>query len=312
MKLSKRLSFMLAYVLVLFPFIGFYLGGFYNLLTFFVIYTAVPLVDFLLVDPSNPNRNQEQKLRRDPYFKLLTWIYVPVQALFMVFAVYLVVNEPLNVWELLGFSISIGFLTGGIGITLAHELMHKKSKIDQFLSKMLLVMVCYGHFFIEHVRGHHIHVATPKDPASARLGESVYHFLPRTLFGSFKSSLAIENKRVQRLGYPVYHYKNQFWWIIAGPIILALTLSLYGGWRAMLFFVIQAVTAIFLLEVINYVEHYGLERKLLANGYYEKVSSQHSWNASYWLSNMLLFHLQRLFVSYPKKLSANRLHQAVF
>lgn len=293
MKLSKKRCFLLAYLLVLLPFIGFYFGNFYTFLPFFVLFTLIPLMDTWFVDTSNPDGTQEHLLIQDHYFKLLTWVYVPLQYCFMIFATYLVVHYPLTTVELIGFSLSIGLLTGGIGITLAHELMHKNSMVDQILSKILLVSVCYGHFFIEHVRGHHVHVATPKDPATSQLGESLYQFLPRTIIGSFRSSLGIERKRLERKGYSSYHVKNQFWWIISIPLILALVLYCYGGWKALIFFVLQSLTAIFLLEVINYVEHYGLERKKLANGTYEKVSDQHSWNASHWLSNMILFQLQR-------------------
>ncbi|KTC79951.1 alkane 1-monooxygenase [Legionella cherrii] len=293
MKLSKKLSFMLAYLLVILPFIGFYFGHFYSFLPFFVLFTLIPLMDVWFVDSSNPDSTQEQRLLKDRYFKLITWIYVPVQYSFLILAIYLVVHYPLTVTEFIGFSLSIGLLTGGIGITLAHELMHKNSTIDQLLSKILLVSVCYGHFFIEHVRGHHVHVATPRDPATARLGESLYHFLPRTIIGSFRSALNLEGKRLNRLGYSWYHWNNQFYWIIGIPFLLAIALLYYGGWGGLLFFILQSLTAILLLEIINYIEHYGLERKKLANGSYEKVSAQHSWNASHWLSNMLLFHLQR-------------------
>ncbi|WP_058509965.1 alkane 1-monooxygenase [Legionella steelei] len=293
MKLSKKLCFMLAYALVILPFIGFYFGHYYTFLPFFVLFTLIPLIDVWLLDPSNPESTQEHLLLKDKYFKLITWMYVPIQYCFMILATYLVVRFPLTATEFIGFSLSIGLLTGGIGITLAHELMHKNSTMDQLLSKALLVSVCYGHFFIEHVRGHHVHVATPKDPATSRLGESLYRFLPRTIIGSFRSALNIERKRLNRLGYRWYHVHNQFWWIMGLPVVLAIALFYYGGWRALLFFILQSLTAIFLLEIINYIEHYGLERKKLANGSYEKVSAQHSWNASHWLSNMLLFHLQR-------------------
>ncbi|AWN74666.1 alkane 1-monooxygenase [Legionella anisa] len=293
MKRSKKLCFMLAYLLVILPFIGFYFGDFYTFLPFFILFTLIPLIDTWLVDPVNPESTQEHILLKDRYFKLLTWMYVPLQYCFLILATYLLVHFPLTATEFIGFSLSIGLLTGGIGITLAHELMHKNSMTDQMLSKLLLVSVCYGHFFIEHVRGHHVHVATPKDPATSRLGEGLYQFLPRTIIGSFRSAVNIEYKRLNRLGFSWFHLKNQFWWIISMPIILAMALFYYGGWSALLFFILQSLTAIILLEVINYIEHYGLERKKLASGSYEKVSDKHSWNASHWLSNMLLFQLQR-------------------
>lgn len=139
---------MLAYLLVILPFIGFYFGDFYTFLPFFILFTLIPLIDTWLVDPVNPESTQEHILLKDRYFKLLTWMYVPLQYCFLILATYLLVHFPLTATEFIGFSLSIGLLTGGIGITLAHELMHKNSMTDQMLSKLLLVSVCYGHFLL--------------------------------------------------------------------------------------------------------------------------------------------------------------------
>ncbi|MFA5960830.1 MAG: alkane 1-monooxygenase [Tatlockia sp.] len=293
MTLAKQLCFMLAYLLTLLPFIGFYWGGLGNFVTLAALFSIIPLIDWCFIDKSNPDETQEKKLLANPYFKWLTWLYVPLQCGMLFLAITLLKNTPLRWYEWLGFTISIGILTGGIGITLSHELMHKNSRLERLLSKALLCMVCYGHFFIEHVRGHHVHVATFEDPATARFGETVYQFIPRTISGSLKSAFLLESKRLKQKGLSVVSYRNQFWWIIIVPVLLATAIFQYAGWSALLFFILQSFTAILMLEVVNYIEHYGLERKKLANGEYERVTIQHSWNASHWLSNQLLFHLQR-------------------
>lgn len=293
MKLAKKLSFMLAYLLTTLPFVGLYYGGLCNFVTIFILFSAIPLVDYWVSDKTNPDSTEENKLSHSLYFKGLTWFYVPLQLLYFLVAIYYLSHYTYSWYEWLGFTLSIGLLTGGLGITIAHELMHKNSRFDRFLSKILLSMVCYGHFFIEHVRGHHVRVATPEDPATARLGENIYHFLPRTIIGSFRSAFWLEIKRLQQKGYFVYGWHNQFWWIIPLPISIALLCYYYGGWIILCFFFLQSLTAIIMLEVVNYVEHYGLLRNKLNNGDYEKVNIHHSWNANHWLSNVLLFHLQR-------------------
>ncbi len=293
MRLRKKLSFLLVYLLIPLPFIGYLIGGLGSFLIFLVLFAGVPLFDIWLRDSSNPQPEQESQLLQDNYFKAITFIYVPLQVLMLLSSLYLVATSHLSWYELIGFTASVGLLSGGIGITLAHELMHKKSREEQFLSKLLLSMVCYGHFAIEHVRGHHLRVATPEDPASARLGESLYQFLPRTLIGSLRSAWHLEKNRLTQKNNPIWSKNNQFWWIVGAPILYSFAAFLVAGAVGLGFFLGQAVVAVFMLELVNYIEHYGLQRQKLANGRYEPVSPHHSWNANHWLSNMILFHLQR-------------------
>lgn len=293
MHFFKKISFLLIFFLVPIPFIGFNQGNLASLLIFYLLFITVPIVDYWVRDSSNPNDSEEKQLLHSTYFDAITFIYVPVQILFLCTALYLIHHTQLSWIEWIGFALSIGLLTGGLGINIAHEFMHKNTPTKQLASKILLSMVCYGHFMIEHVRGHHLRVATPDDPASARLGESVYQFLPRTILGSFKSAVSIEKHRLKQKKLPLYSYHNQFWWIVLGPLSIMMLCYLLGGWGVVFFFLAQAITAIFMLELVNYIEHYGLQRQKLPNGHYERVSPCHSWNANHWLSNILLLHLQR-------------------
>lgn len=290
---QKKLSFLLIYLLIPLPILGLMLGGWCNFLPILIIFTVVPLVDAFVKDTNNPSIDEEKKLVHTHYFKYVIYFYVPVQIALISYGIYSVCNYHLRWNEWLGFSTSIGLICGGAGINLAHEMMHKNNPVQQFLSKILLVSVCYGHFIIEHVKGHHVRVATPEDPATAQLGESLYHFVPKTLIGSFKSAFRLETSRLIRQNYSLWSIKNYFWWIITAPILIAIACFLYGGLNALVFFLYQSFIAIMTLEIVNYIEHYGLERKKLANGQYEKVTPYHSWNANHWLSNVLLFHLQR-------------------
>eukprot|EP00166_Cyanidium_caldarium_P001303 ctg_166.g99 len=186
----------------------------------------------------------------------------------------------------------------GCAVNVGHELFHKRSEFEQYLGKALLVSVCYGHFFIEHVHGHHKRVGTPADPATARLGESFYRFLPRTLIGSYRSAWRLEHDRLRRNGLAVWGVHNQMLWFALLPLLEMTAFYVLSGPRACALFLLQSVTAIVLLEMVNYIEHYGLERRAMGarpNGelVYEAVSSKHSWNAAHRITNYMLFKLQR-------------------
>ena len=293
MSWSKKISFLLIFFIIPLPFLGLLLGGWYTYLVFFLVFFAVPLVDYWVRDSANPDFTTEKILLHESYFRNIMLAYVPVQAVFLITCLYIASTVSLSWYEWVGFCLSAGLITGGAGITIAHEFMHKNAPFQQWMSKILLVMVCYGHFLIEHVRGHHVRVATLQDPASARLGESVYRFIPRSIGSSFISAWRLEQSRLKQKELSPFGIHNQFWWIIILPIMIALCCAWLGGYAAVLFFLGQSIVAVLSLELVNYIEHYGLIRQKLPNGQYERVSPCHSWNANHWLSNILLFHLQR-------------------
>jgi alkane 1-monooxygenase len=193
--------------------------------------------------------------------------------------------------QLVVFALAVGTVTGGMGITIAHELGHRASLLDRVIAKALLVSVCYGHFFVEHVRGHHVRVATPDDPATAPRGMSVYRFIPRSVIGSFAHAWRLERMRLDRAGRSVWQPSN---WVLTGSLLSIALLAVawaVSGPKAALLFTLQAIWAFVLLEIINYVEHYGLQRRRV-DGRYEPVREEHSWNADFAVSNWVLFNLQ--------------------
>lgn len=281
MTFLKKYSFLIVYLLLPLPIMSLYFGGWFTFFPFLIVFAFIPLIDTFVKDSSNPSKKQEKELIQDNYFKYVTYIYVLAQVIMITSGAYIVSYQHLQWHEWLGFTISVGLISGGAGINVAHEMMHKNNSVQQFLSKILLVTVCYGHFFIEHVKGHHVRVATPEDPATAQLGEGLYQFIPKTLLGSFKSAVQLEKKRLLQKKYSLWSFHNHFWWIIIFPLIIGGSCFLLGGVSALAFFVLQSFIAIMALEVINYIEHYGLERRKLDSGQYEKVSPHHSWNANH-------------------------------
>ena len=166
----------------------------------FFLYVLVPIADFAVgKDTTNPDEGALAALESDPYYRWCTYLFIPVQYVVTVWAAWLVGSGTLGAVALVGLTWSMAILSG-VAINTAHELGHKKPSVERWLSKIALAPVAYGHFFVEHNKGHHRHVATPEDPASARMGESFYAFLPRTMIGSLRSAWRIERERLERRG----------------------------------------------------------------------------------------------------------------
>lgn len=287
-----RYRFLLALAVTSLPVVGYVHGQ--NGYALIVGFGIIPLLDLLLgKDVRNPSPRAMADLEEARIFRWITYVYVPIHLALILWGAIVVSQGEWSLAQRLGFMLSVGFVTGAQGITVAHELGHKKSKLERILAQVLLVTVCYGHFYIEHNRGHHVRVATFADPASARLGESFYAFYLRTVIGSFASAWYLENQRLAQLGLPMLHWRNQMLWYIAVPILICATFWATLGTVAAVFFVVQSVMAFSLLEAVNYIEHYGLARKQLEDGHHERVNELHSWNAPQFLTNCFLIHLQR-------------------
>ncbi len=258
-----------------------------------IVLIVIPVLDWSIgVDGSNPKDEDYELLSNDRYYRWCTYLMLPVQLIGLVIASYMWAGDDLSVVDKLGLAATLGFVSG-IGINAAHELGHRVEHLERWLAKIALAQSGYGHFFVEHNRGHHVRVATPEDPASARLGESLWEFLPRSVSGSFRSALALERERLAR--------KGKGWWSVHNHILQAwsMTLVLFCaliaafGYQVLPWLLLQAVIGIGLLETVNYVEHYGLLRARRANGMYARCSPRDSWNSDHLVTNIFLFHLQR-------------------
>ncbi|UKD52358.1 fatty acid desaturase [Amycolatopsis sp. FU40] len=261
-----------------------------------VILAIVPAIDLVAgLDRSNPPDDVIERLEQDRYYRWITYLFLPIQYVGFVFAFWLIARGELSVADKIGLAISIGCI-GGIGINTAHELGHKKESHERWLSKIALAQSFYGHFYIEHNRGHHVRVATPEDPASSRVGESFYRFWPRTVFGSLKSAWGLERKRYARRDKHPFRIGNDVLnaWLMSAVLWVAMVAWLGVG--ILPYLVIQAVIGFSLLEVVNYMEHYGMLRQKVGppeRRRYERVDPSHSWNSNNIATNVLLYHLQR-------------------
>ncbi len=258
-----------------------------------LVFGIFPLLDLVIgMDARNPPDDVIKRLEQDRYYRWCTYAYLPVQYTGLVLACWLFSRPSLTVFDKVGLALTVGMVSG-VAINTAHELGHKRASLERWLSRVALAQSGYGHFFIEHNRGHHVRVATPEDPASSRLGESFYAFLPRTVLGSLRSAWELERDRLAELGRSTWTPRNDILSAWAMSVVLFGALAVVFGPGILPYVAIQAVVGFSLLEVVNYLEHYGLRRVRREDGRYERTRPEHSWNSNSAASNVLLYHLQR-------------------
>lgn len=256
-------------------------------------YTIVPLLDRILgEDQSNPPESAVPALDADLYYRWVTYLLAPVLWAAFIFSAWFVSRFDLPLHAMFAMVLISGSV-GGFCINLGHELGHKNTRLEKWLAKIVLAPSGYGHFFIEHNRGHHRDAATPADPASSRMGESIYRFVLREMPGAWFRAWELEKSRLQKAGLPVFSLHNE----IIQPALLTLALwsglVAWLGWNVLPFLVVASFWANFQLTSANYIEHYGLLRRQRAPGKYEACQPHHSWNSNHIFSNWILFHLQR-------------------
>lgn len=295
---GKRYAWLLGLLVPTLPFITWGLVELTGLGIFWffgpvLVFGIFPLADVIVgMDARNPPDSVIKWLEQDRYYRWCTYVFIPIQYAGLVFACWLWANGELSVVDSLGLALTMGMVSG-IAINTAHELGHKRASLERWLSKVALAQSGYGHFFIEHNRGHHVRVATPEDPASSRVGESFWAFLPRTVTGSLASAWELEGVRLDRLGARHVSLRNDIVnaWLMTVALFAAL--ALVFGPVVLPYLAFQAVVGFTLLEVVNYLEHYGLLRQRRDDGRYERTRPEHSWNSNNVASNVLLYHLQR-------------------
>lgn len=258
-----------------------------------VSYLLLPLLDLALgKDLSNPPEAAVPALEADRYYRVVSYALVPLLWCGFIFGTWFFTSHELPWHAQLAGVISTGMI-GGYGINLGHELGHKRPELERWLAKLVLAMTGYGHFYVEHNRGHHRHVSTPEDTASSRMGESIYRFLPREMPGAFLRAWKLEKERLARHGKSPWTLQNE----VLQPMLLTIAffaaMAAWLGVQALPFMLLTAFWSNFQLTSANYIEHYGLLRRKLDNGHYEPTLPRHSWNSNQLFSNWALFHLQR-------------------
>ncbi len=223
--------------------------------------------------------------------RLVAILYIPAQIAVTAWAILLAGRatlSPLVFWELV---LSVGLLMGVFGMLVAHEMVHSVDRRERALGAVMLTAMMYRHFRIAHVYGHHRFAATTRDAATARLGEGFYGYLARTLFQQWHEAWAFEQRRCARLRFASFHNRIYQDVVIVGLVMLGI--FAFAGLKGVGFYVAQSAVAIIVLELFNYIAHYGMERRLRTDGRLEPLSHRHSWNSSSGLANLLIFNMGR-------------------
>jgi alkane 1-monooxygenase len=302
MHFTKKISFLFGYTFPIFIVLGGMAGGFWAFSGVIYAYFFIPILDQIIGrDSQNILKSDFETLLQDWYFDLLVYSSIYIHYGLLFWGGWLITMTDVVWYEKIGIALSVGVYASGI-INVAHELGHRSNKIAQWHARAALMSVSYMHFVIEHNRGHHVHVATPNDPATSKKNQTIFQFWIQTLVGSYQSAWQIESRRLERekkLRWSVY---NEMLWFAVLPILLCVTLTIvffivnhhtHILWQLPLFFVVQSIVAILSLECVNYIEHYGIVRREISAGKYERVNPLHSWNANHLVSNLVLFQLQR-------------------
>lgn len=294
----KRYLWLMSVLYPLQPFIGIALHArtgneLWLLLPVLLSYGVAPFIDaWLGEDKNNPPEQVIPLIDADRYYRYLTYVVVPLHYCTLIGAAWWAGTQDLSWWGLAGLAMVAG-MTAGLAINTGHELGHKKSQIERTLAKIVLAVPAYGHFWIEHNRGHHRDVATPADPASSRMGESIYKFARREIPGAFRRAWRIEKDRLARGGRPAWSFGNQILQALTLTAVLHVGLVATFGWTMVPFLLIHDFFAWWQLTSANYIEHYGLLREQDDQGRYQRCEPIHSWNSNHIYSNLVLFHLER-------------------
>lgn len=287
----KYLSPSIIYVLAWLSFTG---HGWLTWSPMLYAWILMPLAE-LFISPDNNNLTaaEEELVKKDRIYDYLLYLIVILQFIALFVFLNSMKSNDLHWWEVAGRIGSMGLLCGTFGINVAHELGHRIKKYEQVFAKALLLTSLYMHFFIEHNKGHHKHVATPNDPSSARLNEPVFTFYFRTIIFSYISAWRIANDEMNKKGLPALHWKNEMLQAQVTQILFVGLIVWLFGWMISLYFLIAACIGFLLLETVNYIEHYGLQRQQREDGSFERAMPHHSWNSNHILGRLMLFELSR-------------------
>ena len=292
----KDIKYFSAFLIPVSAYLSLGYQGFWSYGTVAFAFGLIPILEIFL-PKKKENLSEAEAITKggNPYYDLLLYANLPILYTTIFWYLSLLKNDwaSLAGYEIVGLTLSVGIVVGTCGINVGHELGHRNAVWQQWLGKLLLLPALYMHFFIEHNRGHHKYVATDEDPASARYGEWLYLFWLRSLIGGYWSAWSLEKRRLNKADLPFWSLHNEMvlFHLIQGLYLLGLWLV--WGWHGPLFGILAGLVGILLLETINYIEHYGLRRKQLPSGRFERVMPWHSWNANYELGRIMLYELTR-------------------
>ena len=287
-------KYLMAYSIPLTALIGFYLGGYWLFLTPVYIFVLIPITEFILTS-FGVDELEKERSEKAIHWIFDTMLYLNIPIVFGLLFLFLnkIITYDYFSFEFLGSLLSLGLVVVSNGINVAHELCHRTKTSERFLGKFLLIPSLYMHFYLEHNFGHHQNVATNEDPVTAKYNEPIYSFWISAIRGELLSAIKIQKNRLSRKNISFFSvYNDMFWYAIIQLIYLLVILLIFSS-KGLVFCLLVALFSILMFESVNYIEHYGLLRKKLSSGRYERVQQKHSWNSNHILGRIVLYELTR-------------------
>jgi alkane 1-monooxygenase len=288
------MKYLLAYQVPLFAFLSIFLPGWWSFSAVFYAFGFIPLLElFMPATEENMSKAEEELAKKDPLYDWMLYGNVPF--LFAIVICYLMVigGPGLSSLEVTGKTLSVGFVLGALGINVGHELGHRKKGVNKFLAKCLLLCTQYMHFIIEHNRGHHKRVSTEEDPASAPMGMTLYEFVPRSIILSYISAWNLESERLNKQQLPFFSHHNEMIRFTIIQLSVLVAVGAIFGLPVLGLYMLACLIGISSLEIVNYIEHYGLRREKTSGSSYERVQPHHSWNSNHVYGRLVLYELTR-------------------
>ena len=290
----KDLKYLAAYIVPLTAFMSLSLKGYFAFTTLVFVFVLVPLLELILPKrEDNLSPEEARSKSANLFFEIVLYLNIPIVFGLLFYFLNIISYSSFTNSEFIGMFTAVGLTMSSAGINVAHELGHRNERFNKWMSKLLLMPSQYCHFIIEHNLGHHKNVATPEDPATARKGEILYFFWLRSIVFTYINAWKLESRRLRQMGRANNLFVNQMIQFIVFQGAFIALIAWYFSFSTMFVYLGLALFSIVMLETINYIEHYGLRRKKLENGRYERVQPYHSWNSNHELGRILLYELTR-------------------
>ncbi len=287
-------KYLMAYSIPLSAFIGFYLEGYYLFITPLYIFFIIPVFEFILTFFKVDDIETERANKTVHWiFDIMLYLNIPIVYGLLAYSLTKVINYDFFSIEFLGYLLSMGLVIVSNGINVAHELCHRQKTVERFLGKFQLIPSLYMHFYLEHNYGHHLNVATNEDPVTAKYNQPIYSFWISAIKGEILGAIKIQKRRLSKQNISFFSiYNDMFWYSIIQLAYLLFVFVIFSI-NGLLFILFAALISILMFESVNYIEHYGLLRKKLESGRYERVQAKHSWNSNHILGRIVLYELTR-------------------
>jgi len=288
------LKYLFAYSIPLMTLVSISYNGILTFATPLYAFIFIPLLEIILKDYDREySESQKEKRLNNILFDILLYLNIPFVFGLLAHGFWVLETKSLLPFEMVGIVLSLGILLATNAINVAHELGHRKTQRERTLSKLLLLPCLYMHFYLEHNFGHHKNVATPEDPATSKKNQSVYHFWITSVLKQYKNAWQIQLSILAKGNHTYFSLKNDMLWYSIFQLCYLDLCFLFFGISGLLFALAVGVLSFVFLETINYVEHYGLVRKKLPSGRYERVQTHHSWNSNHIIGRIVLYELTR-------------------